>query len=41
MIGRYRRNATLEQSGKVLSRIEESIAMLQEKLVAGELIYGE
>jgi hypothetical protein len=41
IIGRYGRNATLEQGGKVLSRIDESVAMLQEKLAAGELIYGE
>lgn len=41
MMGRYGRNARLEQSGKVVSRIDESIAMLQEKLAAGELIYGE
>ena len=41
MIGRYGRKAKLEQSGKVVSRIDESIAMLQEKLATGELIYGE
>jgi len=41
MIGRYGRNAKLEHSGKVRSRIEESVTMLQEKLAAGELIYGE
>jgi len=41
MIGRYGRNAKLDQSGKVHSRIDESVTMLQEKLAAGELIYGE
>lgn len=39
-MGRYGRNAKLDTSGKVRSRIDESIAMLQEKLATGELIYG-
>jgi len=41
MIVRYGQNATLERSEKVLSRIGDSVAVLQEKLAAGELIYGE